>query len=172
MGSYNQRLVSYTNHTIHGRSVSELANRLILKITFLGVYQIVEETRPFVSLNKIREMLSRKDEEQVKKMAILWDGHVTYMGTLGRSLSRIFLSIVCCKTSYRNLKESGIKDFYQMNAREIQHKTYGITQRRFLMHGNPVLADWVLRTKKPFGTDTWAHRPFFKMVRTGEEICG
>ena len=140
---------AYTNHTIMAEDVREMANRLILQNYLPRVYQIVEEIdRRFV--NKIREMYPG-NEEKVKKMAILWDGQVRMAHMAYRS--RIFCQW-CCKTSYRNLKESGIKRFLSDDAREIQQQDkWNHTRDVFLMHGNPLLADWV--TKK-LGTDTWA----------------
>ena len=138
---------AYTNHTIMAEALEKWPIDLFSKL-LPRVYQIVEEIdRRFV--NKIREMYPG-NEEKVKKMAILlgWTG--TY-GTYG-DRSRIFCQW-CCKTSYRNLKESGIKRFLSDVPEKFNNKTNGITQRRFLMHGNPLLADWV--TKK-LGTDTWA----------------
>ena len=112
------------------------------------VYQIVEEIdRRFV--NKIREMYPG-NEEKVKKMAILWDGQVrmAHMAiAAGYSVNGV------AKLHTEILKNQELKDFYQMMPEKFNNKTNGITQRRFLMHGNPLLADWV--TKK-LGTDTWA----------------
>ncbi len=90
------------------------------------------------------------NEEKVKKMAILWDGQVRMAHM---AIAAGYFCQWCCKTSYRNLKNQELKDFYQMTPEKFNNKTNGITQRRFLMHGNPLLADWV--TKK-LGTDTWA----------------
>ena len=41
------------------------------------------------------------------------------------------------------LKHQELKDFYEMMPEKFNNKTNGITQRRFLLHGNPLLADWV-----------------------------
>ena len=112
------------------------------------VYQIVEEIdRRFV--NKIREMYPG-NEEKVRKMAILWDGQVrmAHMAiAAGYSVNGV------AKLHTEILKNQELKDFYQMMPEKFNNKTNGITQRRFLMHGNPLLSDWV--TKK-LGTDTWA----------------
>ena len=90
------------------------------------------------------------NEEKVKKMAILWDGQVrmAHMAiAAGYSVNGV------AKLHTEILKNQELKDFYQMMPEKFNNKTNGITQRRFLMHGNPLLADWV--TKK-LGTDTWA----------------
>ena len=83
-------------------------------------------------------------------MAILWDGQVrmAHMAiAAGYSVNGV------AKLHTEILKNQELKDFYQMMPEKFNNKTNGITQRRFLMHGNPLLADWV--TKK-LGTDTWA----------------
>ena len=41
------------------------------------------------------------------------------------------------------LKNQELKDFYEMMPEKFNNKTNGITQRRFLLHGNPLLAKWV-----------------------------
>ena len=41
------------------------------------------------------------------------------------------------------LKHQELKDFYELYPERFNNKTNGITQRRFLLHGNPLLADWV-----------------------------
>ena len=138
---------AYTNHTIMAEALEkwpiDLFSRLLPR-----VYQIVEEIdRRFV--NKIREMYPG-NEEKVRKMAILWDGQVrmAHMAiAAGYSVKGV------AKLHTEILKNQELKDFYQMMPEKFNNKTNGITQRRFLMHGNPLLSDWV--TKK-LGTDTWA----------------
>lgn len=41
------------------------------------------------------------------------------------------------------LKNQELKDFYEMMPEKFNNKTNGITQRRFLLHANPLLADWI-----------------------------
>ena len=41
------------------------------------------------------------------------------------------------------LKNQELKDFYELYPQKFNNKTNGITQRRFLLHGNPLLAEWV-----------------------------
>ena len=138
---------AYTNHTIMAEALEKWPIDLFSKL-LPRVYQIVEEIdRRFV--NKIREMYPG-NEEKVRKMAILWDGQVrmAHMAiAAGYSVNGV------AKLHTEILKNQELKDFYQMMPEKFNNKTNGITQRRFLMHGNPLLADWV--TKK-LGTDTWA----------------
>ena len=138
---------AYTNHTIMAEALEkwpiDLFSRLLPR-----VYQIVEEIdRRFV--NKIREMYPG-NEEKVRKMAILWDGQVR-MAHMAIAAGYSVNGVARLHTEI--LKNQELKDFYEMMPEKFNNKTNGITQRRFLMHGNPLLADWV--TKK-LGTDTWA----------------
>ena len=41
------------------------------------------------------------------------------------------------------LKKEELRDFYEMYPEKFNNKTNGITQRRFLLHGNQLLADWI-----------------------------
>ena len=138
---------AYTNHTIMAEALEKWPIDLFSKL-LPRVYQIVEEIdRRFV--NKIREMYPG-NEEKVRKMAILWDGQVrmAHMAiAAGYSVNGV------AKLHTEILKNQELKDFYEMMPEKFNNKTNGITQRRFLMHGNPLLAEWV--TKK-LGTDTWA----------------
>ena len=124
---------AYTNHTIMAEALEKWPIDLFSKL-LPRVYQIVEEI----------------DRRFVNKMAILWDGQVrmAHMAiAAGYSVNGV------AKLHTEILKNQELKDFYQMMPEKFNNKTNGITQRRFLMHGNPLLADWV--TKK-LGTDTWA----------------
>ena len=128
---------AYTNHTIMAEALEKWPIDLFSKL-LPRVYQIVEEIdRRFV--NKIREMYPG-NEEKVKKMAILWDGQVrmAHMAiAAGYSVNGV------AKLHTEILKNQELKDFYQMMPEKFNNKTNGITQRRFLLHANPLLADWI-----------------------------
>ena len=137
---------AYTNHTIMAEALEkwpiDLFSRLLPR-----VYQIIQEIdRRFVS--KIREMYPG-NEEKVAKMQILRDGQVKMAhlaivaGYSVNGVARLHTEI---------LKKQELRDFYEMMPQKFNNKTNGITQRRFLMHGNPLLADWV--TDK-LGTKDW-----------------
>ena len=128
---------AYTNHTIMAEALEkwpiELFSRLLPRI-----YQIIEEiNRRFV------EEIQKKypgNQEKIRKMAIIYDGQV----------KRAHLAI-CAGYSVNGvaalhteiLKNQELKDFYEMMPEKFNNKTNGITQRRFLLHANPLLADWV-----------------------------
>lgn len=137
---------AYTNHTIMAEALEkwpiDLFSRLLPR-----VYQIIQEIdRRFII--QIREMYP-ENEEKVKKMAILRDGQVKMAhlaivaGYSVNGVARLHTEI---------LKKRELRDFYEMMPGKFNNKTNGITQRRFLMHGNPLLADWV--TEK-LGTKDW-----------------
>ena len=137
---------AYTNHTIMSEALEkwpiDLFSRLLPR-----VYQIIQEIdRRFVA--KIREMYPG-NEEKVAKMQILRDGQVKMAhlaivaGYSVNGVARLHTEI---------LKKQELRDFYEMMPQKFNNKTNGITQRRFLMHGNPLLADWV--TDK-LGTKDW-----------------
>lgn len=128
---------AYTNHTIMSEALEkwplELFSRLLPRI-----YQIVEEiNKRFIM--KIQEKYPN-DFEKVKKMAIIYDGQVK-MAHLAIAASFSVNGVARLHTEI--LKNQELKDFYQMMPEKFNNKTNGITQRRFLLHGNPLLADWV-----------------------------
>ncbi|MDE6759789.1 MAG: glycogen/starch/alpha-glucan phosphorylase [Lachnospiraceae bacterium] len=128
---------AYTNHTIMSEALEkwpiELFSRLLPR-----VYQIIEEIdRRYV--NMIREKYPN-NPEKIKSMAILYDGQVK-MAHLAIAGSYSVNGVAQLHTEI--LKKRELKDFYEMRPEQFNNKTNGITQRRFLLHGNPLLADWI-----------------------------
>ncbi len=128
---------AYTNHTIMSEALEkwpiELFSRLLPRI-----YQIVEEiNRRFVEEIK---RLYPGNNEKIRKMAIIYDGqvrmaHLAIVGSFSvNGVARLHTEI---------LEKQELRDFYEMMPQKFNNKTNGITQRRFLLHGNPLLADWV-----------------------------
>ncbi len=141
-----KKTCAYTNHTIMAEALEkwpvDLFSRLLPR-----VYQIIQEIdRRFIE--HIRKTYPG-DENKVRKMAILRDGQVKMAhlaivaGYSVNGVARLHTEI---------LKNQELKEFYQLMPEKFNNKTNGITQRRFLMHGNPLLADWV--TEK-LGTKDW-----------------
>ena len=132
-----RKSVAYTNHTIMSEALEkwpiELFSRLLPR-----VYQIIEE----INRRFILEIQQKYpgNFEKVKKMAIIYDGQVKMAhlaivaGYSVNGVARLHTEI---------LKNQELKDFYEMMPEKFNNKTNGITQRRFLLHGNPLLADWV-----------------------------
>ncbi|HAG68554.1 MAG TPA: glycogen phosphorylase, partial [Lachnospiraceae bacterium] len=128
---------AYTNHTIMSEALEkwpiELFSRLLPRI-----YQIIEEiNRRFI--DQIRKKYPG-NEEKVRKMAIIYDGQVK-MAHL--AICACFSVNGVARLHTEILKNQELKDFYEMMPEKFNNKTNGITQRRFLLHGNPLLADWV-----------------------------
>ena len=128
---------AYTNHTIMAEALEkwpiELFSRLLPR-----VYQIVEE----INRRFLIEVQNKypNNYEKVKKMAIIFDGQVKMAHlaiVAGYSVNGV------SKLHTEILKNQELKDFYEMMPEKFNNKTNGITQRRFLLHGNPLLADWI-----------------------------
>ncbi|MCD8327389.1 MAG: glycogen/starch/alpha-glucan phosphorylase [Lachnospiraceae bacterium] len=131
------KVCAYTNHTIMSEALEkwpiELFSRLLPR-----VYQIVEEiNRRFV--DQIYHMYPG-NHEKVRKMAIIYDGQVK-MAHLAIAASYSVNGVAKLHTEI--LKNQELKDFYEMMPEKFNNKTNGITQRRFLLHANPLLASWV-----------------------------
>ena len=128
---------AYTNHTIMAEALEkwpiELFSRLLPR-----VYQIVEE----INRRFLIEVQNKypNNYEKVKKMAIIFDGQVKMAHlaiVAGYSVNGV------AKLHTEILKNQELKDFYEMMPEKFNNKTNGITQRRFLLHGNPLLAEWI-----------------------------
>ena len=131
------KCVAYTNHTIMAEALEkwpiELFSRLLPR-----VYQIIEE----INRRFIIEVQNRYpgNYEKIKKMAIIYDGQVKMAhlaivaGFSVNGVARLHTEI---------LKNQELKDFYEMMPEKFNNKTNGITQRRFLLHGNQNLAAWI-----------------------------
>ena len=128
---------AYTNHTIMSEALEkwpiELFSRLLPR-----VYQIIEE----INRRFILEIQQKYpgNFEKIKKMAIIYDGQVK-MAHLAIVAGYSVNGVALLHTEI--LKNQELKDFYEMMPEKFNNKTNGITQRRFLAHGNPLLADWV-----------------------------
>ena len=132
-----RKTCAYTNHTIMAEALEkwpiELFSRLLPR-----VYQIVEE----INRRFIIEIQNKYpgDQAKIRKMAILYDGQVR-MAHLAIAGSYSVNGVARLHTEI--LKKRELRDFYEMMPEKFNNKTNGITQRRFLLHGNPLLASWV-----------------------------
>ena len=128
---------AYTNHTIMSEALEkwpiELFSRLLPRI-----YQIIEE----INRRFILDIQSKYpgNQEKIRKMAIIYDGQVkmAHLAIVGgysiNGVARLHTEI---------LEKQELKDFYEMYPEKFSNKTNGITQRRFLLHANPLLANWI-----------------------------
>ena len=131
------KCVAYTNHTIMSEALEkwpiELFSRLLPR-----VYQIIEE----INRRFILDIQAKYPGNygKIKKMAIIYDGQVKMAhlaivaGFSVNGVARLHTEI---------LKNQELRDFYEMMPEKFNNKTNGITQRRFLLHGNQLLANWV-----------------------------
>ena len=133
---------AYTNHTIMAEALEKWPIDLFSGL-LPRVYQIVEE----INRRFIREVEQKYPgvtgvdlQEKIRKMAILYAGQVKMAnmaiisGYSVNGVARLHTEI---------LKKQELKEFYEIYPERFNNKTNGITQRRFLLHGNPLLADWV-----------------------------
>ena len=132
-----RKSVAYTNHTIMSEALEkwpiELFSRLLPR-----VYQIIEE----INRRFILEIQAKYpgNYEKIKKMAIIYDGQVK-MAHLAIAAGYSVNGVARLHTEI--LKNQELKEFYEMMPEKFNNKTNGITQRRFLLHANPLLADWI-----------------------------
>ena len=128
---------AYTNHTIMSEALEKWPIELFSKL-LPRIYQIIEE----INRRFIQDIQSKYpgNQEKIRKMAIIYDGQVkmAHLAIVGgysiNGVARLHTEI---------LKKQELKDFYEMYPEKFSNKTNGITQRRFLLHANPLLADWI-----------------------------
>ena len=128
---------AYTNHTSMTEAREkwpiDLFSRLLPRI-----YQIVEEiNRRFLCMI---QMKYPNDHGKIRNMAIIYDGEIrmAYLAIVG---GHAVNGVAALHTEI--LKKDVLRDFYEMMPEKFNNKTNGITQRRFLLHGNPRLSAWI-----------------------------
>jgi starch phosphorylase len=128
---------AYTNHTIMAEALEkwpvDLFQRLLPRI-----YQIIEEINRRFCIEVVNKYPDSANK--IMKMSIIADGQVK-MAHLAIVASYSVNGVARLHTEI--LKNQELRDFYEMFPEKFNNKTNGITQRRFLLHGNPLLADWV-----------------------------
>lgn len=130
---------AFTNHTIMSEASEKWPIELFAKL-LPRVYQIIAEIdRRFVG--RIREIYPER-EDKVAKMAILYGGQIR-MANMAIVGSFSVNGVAELHTEI--LKSREFKDFYEIMPEKFNNKTNGVTQRRFLLHGNPLLSAWITR---------------------------
>lgn len=146
---------AYTNHTIMSEALEkwpiEIFSRLLPRI-----YQIVEEINRRFILDIEKKFPG--EHNKVQKMAIIYDGQV--------KMAHLAIAAGCSVNGVARLhteilKNQELHDFYQMFPEKFNNKTNGITQRRFLYHGNPLLAEWI---NKYIGNDWVTNLPHLEKL--------
>ena len=131
------KTVAYTNHTIMAEALEKWPIELFSSL-LPRIYQIVEEINRRFCL--LIESSYPGNSEKIRKMAIIYDGQVK-MANMAICASYSVNGVARLHTEI--LKKQELRDFYELFPDKFNNKTNGITQRRFLLHGNPLLADWV-----------------------------
>ncbi len=146
---------AYTNHTIMSEALEkwpiEIFSRLLPRI-----YQIVEEINRRFILDIEKKFPG--DRNKVQKMAIIYDGQV--------KMAHLAIAAGCSVNGVARLhteilKNQELHDFYEMFPEKFNNKTNGITQRRFLYHGNPLLSEWI---NKYIGNDWVTNLPHLEKL--------
>jgi len=162
---------AYTNHTIMSEALEKWPIELFSKL-LPRIYQIVEEiNRRFVEEIKAKYP---GNQEKIRKMAVIYDGQVKMANmaiVAGYSVNGV------AKLHTQILEKQELKDFYEMMPEKFNNKTNGITQRRFLLHANPLLSAWVtdkigdewitnlehLKKLKPYADDLTCQKEFMQI---------
>ncbi len=131
------KTVAYTNHTIMSEALEKWPIELFSSL-LPRIYQIVEEINRRFCL--LIEASHPGNVEKIRKMAIIYDGQVK-MAHMAICASYSVNGVARLHTEI--LKKQELRDFYELMPDKFNNKTNGITQRRFLLHANPLLADWV-----------------------------
>ncbi|MCQ4937490.1 glycogen/starch/alpha-glucan phosphorylase [Anaerotignum propionicum] len=132
-----QKVCAYTNHTIMSEALEkwplDLFSRLLPRI-----YQIVEEINRRFCLELTEKY--GNNPEKIRRLAIIADGQIrmAYMAIVG---SHSVNGVAALHTEI--LKNQELKDFYKLYPEKFNNKTNGITQRRWLLHANPQLAELI-----------------------------
>ena len=130
------KVFNYTNHTIMAEALEKWDCRLVEKV-------VPEVYTYILMINErfIKDMYAlKKDREYISKLSPVGDGMVK-MAFMAIYVSSYINGVAAIHTEI--LKKDALKDWYELYPERFQNKTNGITQRRFLLHGNPLLADWV-----------------------------
>ena len=129
-----KNVFSYTNHTILSEALEKWEISLFQPL-LPRIYQIVEEIN-----RRFMEELNEKypdDWQKKQEMAIIGNGQIR-MAWLAIVGSHTVNGVAALHTEI--LKNSELKEWYELYPEKFQNKTNGITQRRWLLKSNPELA--------------------------------
>jgi len=143
-----QACCSYTNHTVLKEALEEW-NQSRLRYLLPRQYNIIERLNQEFC-DSIRAKFPH-DEERVRRMSIIEEGQVK-MAHLALFGSHKVNGVAALHTEI--LKKTVFKDFYEMYPDKFINITNGVTQRRWLLHANPLLAEFLTkRVGKEWITD-------------------
>ncbi|MDO5088863.1 MAG: glycogen/starch/alpha-glucan phosphorylase [Leptotrichiaceae bacterium] len=132
-----KNVFSYTNHTILSEALEKWEISLFQPL-LPRTYQIVEEIN-----RRFMEELNEKypdDWQKKQNMFIIGNGQIR-MAWLAIVGSHTVNGVAALHTEI--LKNSELKEWYELYPEKFQNKTNGITQRRWLLKSNPELADLI-----------------------------
>ena len=162
---------AYTNHTIMAEALEkwpvDIFQRLLPRI-----YDIVQEINRRFLLDIERSFPG--DEEKKHRMAIVADNQVR-MAHMAICAGFSVNGVAALHTKI--LEEKSLKDFYELYPDKFNNRTNGVTQRRFLVHANPLLSKWItgnigegwktdfslISKLKPLADDEDARREFMEI---------
>ncbi len=128
---------NFTNHTILRESLEEW-NQNRLSNLLPCQYHIIEKLN-FDFCNAIRRRYPN-DEAKVRRMSCIEGGQIR-MANLAIFGSHKVNGVAALHTEI--LKNEVFKDFFEMFPDKFVNVTNGVTQRRWLLHVNPLLADFI-----------------------------
>jgi len=130
------RVFAYTNHTILAEALEKWSIDMFRQL-LPRVYQIVEEiNRRFLESLRTQGMA----EDVVAKMSIIADGFI-HMARLAIVLSFSVNGVAELHTEILKTKE--LKEWFTLFPQKFNNKTNGVTQRRWLLASNPLLARFI-----------------------------
>ena len=130
---------AFTNHTIMSEALEKWPISLFSKL-LPRIYQIVEEIN-----RRFAGQIDQKygyDAKKREAMEIIYNGMVR-MANLAIVGSFSVNGVAAIHTEI--LKNEVFKDYYELWPEKFSNKTNGITQRRFLLHANPLLSAWITK---------------------------
>ena len=120
---------AYTNHTILAEALE--------KWPLAYIEEVVPQLVPIIKELSDRVAKKYKDE----KVQIIDKDKRVHMAHIDIHYGYSVNGVAAIHTEI--LKQSELNHFYKIYPEKFNNKTNGITQRRFLLHANPLLADWV-----------------------------
>lgn len=130
---------SYTNHTVLVEALEEWNQHRVSNL-LPRQYRIIEQID-----HKLRTEIHskyKKNSQQEKKLGIIQDGQIR-MANLAIYSSHCVNGVARLHTEI--LKEDMFSDFYQFCPEKFINVTNGVTQRRWLLHANPKLAEFLTK---------------------------
>ncbi|MBR2738631.1 MAG: glycogen/starch/alpha-glucan phosphorylase [Lachnospiraceae bacterium] len=128
---------AYTNHTIMTEALEKWPVDLF-ELLLPRIYQIVQEID-----RRVRVQISEHwpgDGDRLERMAVISGGQI-HMARMAVIASCSVNGVAALHT--RILETKLFRDYYEIWPEKFSNKTNGITQRRFLLHANPLLAEWI-----------------------------